>query len=117
MQRSAQELEAHGPKKGVPALAAARLQRWAIQLSAYNYDSEFRATDKHANADGLSRLPLPGKCPEEGVDIKVFQIRQLESLPVTSEHIKRAVKSDKSLRKVLQYTREGWLTSAKALFL
>ena len=97
-----------GPKKGVPALAAARLQRWAIQLSAYNYDIEFRATDKHANADGLSRLPLPGNVPEEGVEVKVFQIHQLESLPVTSEHIKKAVKADNLLSKVLKYTREGW---------
>lgn len=31
-----------GPKHGIPALAAARLQRWAVQLSAYHYDIEFR---------------------------------------------------------------------------
>ena len=44
------------PKSSLPALAAARLQRWAIILSTYQYDVEFRPTDKHANADGLSRL-------------------------------------------------------------
>ena len=47
-----------GPKKGIPPLAAARLQRWAWTLSAYLYDIEFRSTGAHANADGLSRLPL-----------------------------------------------------------
>ncbi len=48
-----------GPKKGIPSLAAARLQRWAILLFAYNYHIEFRPTATHANADGLSQLPLP----------------------------------------------------------
>ena len=33
-----------GPKKGIPSVAAARLQRWAILLSAYTYDIEFRNT-------------------------------------------------------------------------
>ena len=43
------------PKKGLPTLAAARLQRWAIRLAAYQYDIEFRSTEKHCNADGFSR--------------------------------------------------------------
>ena len=43
-----------GPKKGLPTLAAARLQCWAMFLSAYQYDLEFRMTDKHCNADGFS---------------------------------------------------------------
>ena len=30
-----------GPKKGIPSLAAARLQRWAWILSAYTYEIEF----------------------------------------------------------------------------
>ena len=45
-----------GANRGVPALAAARLQRWALQLSAYDYTIEFRSTAKHANADGLFHL-------------------------------------------------------------
>ena len=48
-----------GPKKEIPSLTAARLQRWAILLSAYNYTLEFKPTALHGNADGLSRLPLP----------------------------------------------------------
>ena len=46
------------PKKGLPTLAAARLQRWAIHLSAYQYDIKYRSTHEHCNADGFSRLPL-----------------------------------------------------------
>ena len=47
-----------GPKKGIPSLAAARLQRWALLLSAYVYDIKYKSTHCHGNADGLSRLPL-----------------------------------------------------------
>ena len=36
-----------GPKKGIPTLAAARLQRWALVLAAYQYDIEFRSTKEH----------------------------------------------------------------------
>ena len=50
-----------GPKSGLPALAAARMQRWAITLSAYQYNLEFRPTKKHTNTDGLSRLPIESK--------------------------------------------------------
>ena len=43
-----------GPKKNIPTLAAARMQRWALLLSAYQYNLEYRSTTAHANADGLS---------------------------------------------------------------
>ena len=39
-----------GPKRGVPTLATARLQRWALILSAYSYDVEFRPIQQHGNA-------------------------------------------------------------------
>ena len=47
------------PRKGIPSLAAARLQRWAIILSAYQYQIEYKCTKDHGNADSLSRLPIP----------------------------------------------------------
>ena len=49
-----------GPKKSLPTLAAARLQRWAILLLGYQYNLEFRSSVQHSNADGFSRLPGPG---------------------------------------------------------
>ncbi|CAC5379643.1 unnamed protein product [Mytilus coruscus] len=47
-----------GPKTGIPMLAASRIQRWAIQLSGYQYDVKCKSSSENANADGLSRLPL-----------------------------------------------------------
>ena len=43
-----------GSKKGTSMMGAVRLQRWAIQLSAYNYQIKFHPSQEHANADGLS---------------------------------------------------------------
>ena len=47
-----------GSKKGIPVVAANRLQRWAIILAAYTYDIQYKPTAKHGNADTLSRLPI-----------------------------------------------------------
>ena len=47
------------PKKGIPVMTAARLQRYALFLSGHSYSIEYRSTAKHTNADSLSRLPLP----------------------------------------------------------
>ena len=33
-----------GPKNGIPTLTAARMQRWALLLSAYQYDIVYRTT-------------------------------------------------------------------------
>ena len=48
-----------GAKEGVPPLADARLQRWALILSAYSYELEYRAGQDNKEADVLSRLPIP----------------------------------------------------------
>lgn len=43
----------------VPTMAASRIQCWALTLSAYNYTIQHRPCRKMANADAVSRLPLP----------------------------------------------------------
>ena len=48
-------------------MAAARLQRWAILLSAYSLTIEYCNTRLHGNPDALSRLPTTAaeSVPEE----------------------------------------------------
>ena len=76
------------PKASLPALAAARIQRWAIILSAYCYEIEFRSTQEHSNADGLSRLPLETtNAFEESPTASSFNIHQIGTLPVHPEQL------------------------------
>ena len=44
--------------KLIPAMASARVQRWALTLSAYTYSIKYRKGGDMCNADALSRLPL-----------------------------------------------------------
>ena len=99
-----------GPYKGVPTIAAARLQRWwALILSGYHYEIEFRPTKAHANADGLSRLPLPSDTQEiASIEPNIFNISQIKSLPVTVTQLKQATSHDLVLSKVIRYTQRGW---------
>ena len=98
-----------GSKKGIPPLAAARMQRWSFLLSAYTYDIVFKPTTMHCNADGMSRLPLPQIASKEEVpEITLFNIGQIAMLPVSSQQVQKATLSDPILRKVFQYTKNGW---------
>ena len=100
-----------GPKKGIPSLAAARLQRWAILLSAYCYEIEFKPTSKHASADRLLRLPLHvEREKEEPTDVEVFYVAQIDALPVTAQQLSKATPI---LSKVWQYTRTKWPENVK----
>ena len=96
------------PRKGIPSLAAARLQRWAIILSAYRYEIEFKCTQEHCNADGLSRLPLPNEKSHAPQAVDVFTVAQLDSLPVTAEQLGQATRTDPILSKVRRFTKSGW---------
>ena len=97
-----------GPKRCVPAVAAARLQRWALLLAAYNYDIEFRSTMTHGNADALSRLPLPEEVSRGPSEIQLCNLRKIEALPMTSRQIRVATQRDPVLSKVKSYVLKGW---------
>ena len=95
-----------GPKQGIPPLAAARMQRWALVLSGYNYSIEFRPTTAHGNADGLSRLPLGTR--HSAAMNYTFAMGQIQALPVTAERIATATRQDNVLSHVLKFVRVGW---------
>ena len=101
-----------GPKQGIPPLAAAQMQRWALLLAAYNYEIEFRSIAQHSNADALSLLPLPGTTPVGNPhDATIFNFQQLDSLPVSAREIAAATRADPILKNLLKHLKRGWPNS------
>lgn len=96
-----------GPKRGIPPIAAMRLQRWAVILAAYNYDVVVKSTAENANADCMSRLSLP--CRTEVVcEVSAILSTQQSQLPVLAADIRDATAKDSLLKKVVQYVQAGW---------
>ena len=44
---------------GIPQLASARIQTWALILGSYTYSVQNKPGKELQHANGLSRLPLP----------------------------------------------------------
>ncbi|KAL6455440.1 hypothetical protein MHYP_G00004880 [Metynnis hypsauchen] len=95
-----------GPYTGIPSLAASRMQRWALMLSAHTYDIKYRKSELHHNADGLSRLPLPVTCPESSQQ-DIFYFTQVEESPVTAVHVRKCTRKDPVLSEVIEVITSG----------
>ncbi|KAJ8356836.1 hypothetical protein SKAU_G00196300 [Synaphobranchus kaupii] len=96
-----------GPKSVVPALAAMRMQRWALILMAYNYSIEYRRSTDHLNADALSRLPQREE-DRTAEEAKIFYFSVVPELPVCAKDIEQTTRNDPLLSKVWSYTVNGW---------
>ena len=104
-----------GSKSGIPPLAAARMQRWALLLSGYQYEIVHRSSSENASADMLSRLPLQRDSLEvEDPDENYIFQTVVDSLPVTAKLIAEHTRKDAVLVKVLEYTLSGWTESWNA---
>ena len=88
-----------GEKSKLPAMVAARLQRYALTLSGYNYTIEFRRSESHGNADALSRLPINCLTRVSEIDQTILLVNSVK-VPVSSVEISEATKADVILSKV-----------------
>ncbi|GFW11973.1 uncharacterized protein K02A2.6 [Trichonephila clavipes] len=96
-----------GSKRGLPVLAATRLLHYALILQSFEFDIIFRKTIDHGNADFLSRLPKTSEELEVKDDITIFQMSQIEALPVTSKELRQETSKDIELGPLLRALREG----------
>lgn len=95
--------------KKIPEISSARIQRWAVILSAYSYQLEYREGRKNGNADGLSRLPRSTTLGEVPIpEENIMLLDYLDQAPVTHQEIARWTKKDKLLKQVLDYVKNGW---------
>ena len=96
-------------KKATPPMAAARIQRWALTLAAYNYSIEYKPGPEHANADALSRLPLPVSPPTIPLPAEtVFAMELLNLTPVSVNEIRIGTRCDPILSQVIKFVQHGW---------
>lgn len=94
--------------KPIPSLAAARIQRWAIFLAAYNYRLEYRAGSLNGNADCLSRLPISVQEQDVTPNSNRIHMMNLVDAPVTVAAVRLETRRDPTLSRVYEYILNGW---------
>lgn len=94
------------PTKNTPAVAAARLQRWAIYLSMFRYKIVYRPGKKMAHADALSRLPMSQPSNVESINSLNFSV--FKDLPINTKLIGTETDSDSTLSLVKKYMMSHW---------
>lgn len=99
-----------GPDKPIPQMAAARIQRWALLLAAYQYDLEYRKGELNANADALSRLPLPVRDNgwENELAEYVLHAQAMDDFALSAQSISDHTSKDDVLQQVKTWILQGW---------
>ena len=93
--------------RGIPVMASGRLQKWALTLTAYDYSIQYREGSKNANADALSRLPLPSTVRDVPIPAEVVHLMEHLDMSLISSSLTRTwMAQDQTLSKV---TCRSWL--------
>ena len=87
-------------------MTAARIQRWAIFLSAYNYTVKYRSGSENSNVDFCSRFLSNEKGQFSSVKKQVFRTELIHA-PVTSKEIREFSKRDLIISNVIDFALFG----------
>lgn len=98
------------PTRATSATGAARLQRWSLLLSNYDYDVCFKKGELNSNADALSRLPLPetDSSLEELAHVHSLHIERIQAAPLDSKQCRLASINDPVISLVINIVNCGW---------
>jgi RNase H-like domain found in reverse transcriptase/Integrase zinc binding domain/Reverse transcriptase (RNA-dependent DNA polymerase) len=94
-----------GPDKPIPPMAAARVQRWAMLLSAYRYTIKYRKGLDIGLPDYLSRNP---EKESSQVPEVIASFREIDEVPLSHREIAQKTKEDPILSNVMQHLQQGW---------
>ena len=92
---------------GVSNSCSARIQRWSLKLSQYNYVFEYSRGVDNVMSDCLSRLPLPCTVKEYEPYELVCNINEIESGFITCEQIAKCTNEDPDLIQLKQFIKFG----------
>lgn len=103
-----------GPGASIPSMTASRLQRWAIILSAYDFDIEYVGTHDNA-ADCLSRMIAAhkevGDRQNEDLPEQTYLHFASEALLLDYTQLKSLTQRDPVLGRVPTELRKRWLAN------
>lgn len=83
----------------------------------YEYILKFKPTSKHANADALSRLPIPENITTPVPPEIVLLLEFLDKSPVTADQIRVWTRKDPVLSKVREYVEGQWPDTTEDIWL
>lgn len=93
-----------GEHKGIPQMAAGRLQRWALFLSNFNYSLKY-IKGTTSKADGLSRIPVSYRQVEDNSCEYINWIE--DHVPISLKMVKQETQKDANLKRVLNFLKDG----------
>lgn len=96
-----------GTRNKLPVLRATRLLHYALFLQLFQFDIKYRKSELHGNADCLSRLPSKSQDLFSMDDVSLFQLNQLDTMPMKVEDIARATQEDPELKVIHEKLRTG----------
>ena len=94
-------------------MTANRVQSWAIILSSYTCNIQYKPTKKYGNADTLSKLPIAADQQVQQDcclthELNLMHSVQLQQLALQTADVAEATKSDKILSQVTNsYRKDG----------
>lgn len=94
-------------KKAIHQMGSPRVQRWAVTQGAYEYSIVYKPGRLHANANLLSRVPMPGNSDQE-VNEQVLMLDMLYEAPVDTTQIRQWTARDSTLSQVHNFVLNGW---------
>ena len=93
----------------ISAMASARIQRWALTLSNYEYTLEYMPGSRISHADCMSRLPLPDAPSHVPVPQEVvLALSTLDETSINSDQIEKWTSADHVLSQVRRFVEQGW---------
>lgn len=98
-----------GENKQLPVMHAARLQRWALYLSGFNYEIKYIKGKHNFVSDFLSRAPLEVKVIDSEYDGKgeYLNFVNTEGWPIDNHTVAKATNEDPVLRRVIEMINKG----------
>lgn len=104
-----------GKEKPIPCTANARIQRWALLLSQYDFDLVYKSGKENVVADALSRLPIKDVI-ESGIPAEYVKlVAALDFGDISFSSIQKYTQKDITLKQLVNCLKYGWSNEVDAL--